>query len=256
MINTPSQQGHVTHYVCSFPLIIIINLYKKTTPHETAAPVPSRGLVFTERRLCGWKRGSGTLRLDRAAPGARAQLMYTVCRPLSIWFTRWPRFHCWVVMATNSPTTFSVCVCVLARCYCYWQRAEGSTGDAGDSRCWPCVCVSVVMMMLLMTTGVYGRPVVELRAVSVGYWGMEAEMERERAVCQSNTRTVEPQLRHTDLSVAKNGTHTCCCWEAIRSFYMTGVCILGCVSISRLWRKNVWETNWGLQREISIWYKT
>lgn len=36
--------------------------------------------------------------------------------------------------------------------------------------------------------------------------------EREReSMCQSYTHTVEPQQRHTDLSVSKNGKHSYCC---------------------------------------------
>lgn len=56
------------------------------------------------------------------------------------------------------------------------------------------------------------------------YWSMEAERERACVrVTHTHTHihTLEPQLRHTDLSMSKNGKHSCCCWEDTRSFCMS-----------------------------------
>lgn len=67
-----------------------------------------------------------------------------------------------------------------------------------------CVCVQRMRMMM----GASGCLTLSTAISVLKYGGGK----RERAcVGVTHTHTLEPQLRHTDLSMSKNGTHGCCC---------------------------------------------
>lgn len=166
-------------------------------------------------------------------------------------------FNCLVVMAAGFHEKISDCVLLVNSMeqlsFCATMLNMSISGDPAERQTLKVVtdaCLTLMSVVMRKDDGCIWMPVAELcHFCTKVRRRREREMESEHVrfthshvYTHTRIHTVELQLRHTDLSVAKNGKHTCCCWEATRRLNMRQVYMQGFILtsihtyITSIWR--------------------